>query len=141
MRYVLLLAVLMLAGCKVSVEVPSFEPIRLETPVDLSTHNDAPAQAELELEPIVPQAPAPPPVIPATKRKHIVQYTLRGCKPCENDRLRVIPKWVEKGWNFDPKQDVIDESKNPKGSYPRYDIYDENGRKTVHYGTLITLKP
>jgi len=144
MRYVLLLAVLMLAGCKVSVEVPSFEPIKLETPVDLSNQdqpNEAPAQVEPEIEPIVPQAPAPPPATPAVKRKHIVQYTIKSCIWCERDRKATLPVWVKKGWKFDETKDVIDESANPKGAYPRYDIYDENGRKTVHYGSLITLKP
>lgn len=141
MRYVLLLAVLMLAGCKVSISVPSFEPIKLETPVDLSNQDAAPAQVEPELEPIVPQAPAAPPATPAVKRKQLVQYTIKSCIWCERDRKTTLPAWVKKGWKFDESKDVIDESANPKGAYPRYDIYDENGRKTVHYGSLITLKP
>jgi hypothetical protein len=141
MRYVLLLVMLMLAGCKVSVETPGFESIRLESPVDLSTQEAQPATPIEEPDVVVPRAPEPPPALPQVKRKAIVQYTIKSCIWCERDRKNVLPNWVKKGWTFDPAKDVIDESANARGAYPRYDIYDENGRKTVHYGSLITLKP
>jgi hypothetical protein len=85
---------------------------------------------------------AAPPAEPAKLRNTVIQYTIKSCRWCDYDRDRVLPQWVKNGWNW--KNDsvhVIDETGKPtKGAYPYYEIYDANGVKRVHKGSLLSWK-
>jgi hypothetical protein len=82
-------------------------------------------------------AKAAPPAEPKKLRNTIIQYTIKGCRWCDYDRERVLPQWVKKGWTF---PEPVDESDSPKGAYPRYEIYDANGVKREHKGSLLSWK-
>jgi hypothetical protein len=80
---------------------------------------------------------AAPPAEPKKLRNTIIQYTIKNCRWCVYDRERILPQWVAKGWTF---PDPVDESANPRGAYPRYEIYDANGDKKEHKGSLLSWK-
>jgi hypothetical protein len=139
MKYLLILLTL-LAGCKVSSDGSvSLQPIVLETPVVISPIEAASVPQEVMGAASVPQAP------PAEKvRKNvIIQYTIESCGWCKYDRTKVLPAWVKKGWTWENTSEyVIDETKSPKGGgYPRYEIYDANGTKKIHTGSLLSWRP
>ena len=151
MRICLLILLFLSLGCKATVELGSLGPVVLDEPMVVTPdessvpYNDSagsvapveePEQAATPVE--EPKEPVKAPVM----RKRIIQYTIESCKWCKHDVDRVIPRWVRAGWNFDPKTDIKDETKEPKpGGYPRYEIYDAQGKVTVHHGSLISLKP
>ncbi len=83
-------------------------------------------------------AKAAPPAEPVKLRNTIIQYTIKGCRWCDYDREKVIPKWVKDGWKFN--EPVDETGKMTKSAYPFYEIYDANGVKRVHKGSLLTWK-
>lgn len=147
MRICLLILLFLSLGCKATVELGSLGPVVLDEPVVVTPDegsvpsNDSagsvapveePEQATTPVE--EPKEPAKAPVM----RNTIIQYTIKNCRWCVYDRNRVIPSWVQKGWKF---PEPVDESANPKGLYPRYEIYDASGKMTKHEGSLISWKP
>jgi hypothetical protein len=109
---------------------------------DESAGSVAPQEVVEPEQAVTPVVEPDEPVKAPVKKKHIVQYTIKSCIWCKRDVEKVIPRWVKAGWQFDPQQDVIDETTKPKpGGYPRYEIYDAQGKVTIHHGSLISLKP
>jgi hypothetical protein len=164
MKHLILLLIILLAGCDVQ-KTPANEPMVLDTPISI-TIGDVPegdsAGSAATPSAYVPRTPDDPPALPKrqsaasgsvkadptkpadeVKRNMIFQFTIKSCGWCKYDRERVLPKWVDRGWIWRDKADhVIDETENPqKGGYPRYEIYDNEGKKTVHHGSLLTWKP
>jgi hypothetical protein len=138
MRTLLLIALcLFAAGCKVTVESVALEqPISIvadEQPKDDVIDAGSPAPD------VVEQAP---PAEPKKLRNTVIQYTIKSCRWCDYDRDRVLPQWVKNGWNWkNDSEHVIDETGKPtKGAYPYYEIYDANGVKRVHKGSLLSWK-
>jgi hypothetical protein len=87
-------------------------------------------------------AKAAPPAEPKKLRNTVIQYTIKSCRWCDYDRERVLPQWVKNGWDWkNDSEHVIDETAKPtKGAYPFYEIYDANGVKKIHKGSLLTWK-
>jgi hypothetical protein len=83
----------------------------------------------------LPKAEPQPAV--AAKDNVIVQYSTSWCGYCKSDVKNVIPIWVAKGWKF---AKPIDETANPKGLYPRYEIRFADGTVKTHQGSLSTWK-
>jgi hypothetical protein len=147
MRICLLILVCLSLGCKATLEVPSFQPAVLDAPLtierDFSSSGESAGSVAPE-EVVEPEQAATPvvepdePVKAPVKRNTLIQYTIKNCRWCFYDREKVIPNWVKKGWKF---PEPVDESANPRGQYPRYEIYDANGNMTKHEGSLISLKP
>lgn len=79
---------------------------------------------------------------PKKLRNTIIQYTIKSCRWCDYDRDRVLPQWAKQGWDWkNDETHVIDETAKPtKGAYPYYEIYDANGVKRVHKGSLLSWK-
>jgi hypothetical protein len=121
-------------GCNSAAKAPITTVLSLEVPILLDQPSSdiidagSPAPDEVELL---------PPAIDEKPRNTIIQYTIKGCRWCDYDRERIIPQWVKNGWKFPAP---IDESANPKGAYPRYEIYDANGVKKEHKGSLLSWK-
>jgi hypothetical protein len=137
MKYLISIPLILFIGCQVPKQ-DTYAPMVLDTPISITSEKAPTPPRELAQEPEAPKAPAPVPV----QRRTIVQYTIDSCGWCKYDRRNVLPKWVAKGWIWRDNGDhVIDETKNPKGAYPRYEIYDENGEKSIHQGSLLTWKP
>lgn len=137
MKYLPILALILLAGCQ-AVKSATIEPMVLDTPITITVEK----AASVSVEPS-PAASAPEPEVAApVQRNSIVQYTIESCSWCKYDRKNVLPRWVAKGWIWrDGPDHVIDETANPKGAYPRYEIYDKDGTKTTHHGSLLSWKP
>lgn len=87
-------------------------------------------------------AKAAPPAEPKKLRNTVIQYTIKSCRWCDYDRERVLPQWVKNGWDWkNDAEHVIDETAKPtKGAYPFYEIYDANGNKKIHKGSLLSWK-
>lgn len=133
MRFMLLL--LLFVGCvaadhAMSTDIPVI-PVSIDTDVVLDDAGASPDDVG-----VVAAVAEPPKQLKNT----IVQYTIKSCRWCDYDREKVLPNWVKRGWKFDPKVNVIDETANPKGAYPRYEIYDANGNIKTHTGSLISWK-
>ena len=71
------------------------------------------------------------------KRNIIIQYSTSWCGYCKSDIQNIIPKWKAKGWVF---ATPVDETANPKGVYPRYEIRFADGTVKHHSGSLSTWK-
>lgn len=138
MRTLLLIALCLFAvGCKVTVE-----SVALEQPISIITDGqpkDDVIDAGSPAPDVVEQAP---PAEPKKLRNTVIQYTIKSCRWCDYDRDRVLPQWVKNGWNWkNDEEHVIDETAKPtKGAYPYYEIYDANGVKRVHKGSLLSWK-
>ena len=147
MKYVALLLLILLAGCKVTSNGDMvFQPVVLEAPVVIAPEK-APTPPPAAVDPapavITPVPEEAPAEREPERRNSIVQYTIKSCGWCVYDRQKVLPKLVSKGWLWRNDTDhVVDETNNPQtGGYPRYEIYDAKGEKTVHHGSLLTWKP
>ena len=131
-------------GCKDFMPVPvtpDRKPIPVNPPLDLSTKpqkvTEAAPAATPEVAPeVTPEAK--PPAAPVL-RNTVIQYTIDSCQWCEYDRKQVFPGWKAKGWNI--PEPIKHKGAEAKGVYPRYDIYDADGNKKTHKGSLISYKP
>ncbi len=86
-----------------------------------------------------PDEPAVAPESPKVLKNTIIQHTIQGCSYCKYDERVLFPAFRKAGWTMaEPK----DETKNPPpGSrYPWYEIFDKDGKRTVHVGSLSTYK-
>lgn len=66
----------------------------------------------------------------------IIQYTIDSCGWCKSDERNIFPKWEAKGWKFKK----VNETANPRGAYPRYEIRWADGKTANHTGSLTTWK-
>lgn len=137
MRICLLILLCLSFGCKATVELGSLGPVVLDEPV-VVTPDEGSVPSNDSAGSVAPVEEPKEPVKAPVMRNTIIQYTIKNCRWCVYDRNRVIPSWVQKGWKF---PEPVDESANPKGLYPRYEIYDANGKMTKHEGSLISWKP
>lgn len=79
------------------------------------------------------------PESPKLLKNTIIQHTIQGCSYCKYDERVWFPAFRKAGWTMaDPK----DETQNPPpGSrYPWYEIFDKDGKRTIHVGSLSTYK-
>jgi hypothetical protein len=140
MKNVICLSVLVLCvtGCNTITPVAPVDTlIKLATPIKIDSDSTPSAEPIIDAgSPIEASDTSVEPKEPV-KRNLIVQYTIKGCRWCDYDRERIIPKWVEKGWKF---PSPIDESDSPKGAYPRYEIYDAEGKLRRHTGSLLSWR-
>lgn len=138
MRKLILIALSVFAiGCKVTVQ-----PIALDEPIAIVADESSDA-AVIDAGSPAPEEPeAAPPAEPKKLRNTVIQYTIKSCRWCDYDRDRVLPQWVKNGWKWEnTKEYVIDETARPtKGAYPFYEIYDANGVKRTHKGSLLSWK-
>ena len=143
MRILLLCLMLCSYGCKDFMPVPvtpDRKPIPVNPPLDLSTKPQKVTEAAPAATPEVTPEVAPevkPPAAPVL-RNTVIQYTIESCSWCKYDQKQVFPRWAAKGWKI---LDPVDETATAKGVYPRYDIYDADGNKKTHKGSLISYKP
>jgi len=70
-------------------------------------------------------------------RSTVQQYTIASCGICKSDMRDVLPNWTRQGWTV---LEPIDESANPRGFYPRYEIRGADGSFRTHVGTLKNWK-
>jgi hypothetical protein len=73
---------------------------------------------------------------PVAKANVVIQYTIDSCSWCKYDEKNIFPKWAAQGWNFQK----VDETANPRGVYPRYEIRWAGGKTATHSGSLSTWK-
>jgi hypothetical protein len=119
---------------------PDRKPIPVNPPLDLSAKPQKVAEAAPAATPEVAPEVTPevkPPAAPVL-RNTVIQYTIESCSWCKYDQKQVFPRWAAKGWKI---LDPVDETATAKGVYPRYDIYDADGNKKTHKGSLISYKP
>lgn len=64
----------------------------------------------------------------------VIQYTIDSCTWCKSDEKNVFPKWEAQGWKFKK----VNETANPRGVYPRYEIRWASGKTAKHTGSLTT---
>ncbi len=148
MRILLLCLMLCSYGCKDFMPVPvtpDRKPIPVNPPLDLTTKPQQAPAATPEVTPEVTKQVAPqdtqqvkPPEAPVL-RNTLIQYTIDNCRWCEYDRNQVFPSWKAKGWNI--PEPVKHKGAQASGVYPRYEIYDADGNKKTHKGSLISYKP
>jgi hypothetical protein len=67
------------------------------------------------------------------KASTVQQFTIDSCGICKSDVRKMFPVWEKQGWTM---LKPIDESANPHGSYPRYEIRGADGSFRVHVGSL-----
>lgn len=70
------------------------------------------------------------------KENVVIQYTIDSCGWCKSDEKNIFPKWTAQGWKFQK----VNETANPRGVYPRYEIRWANGKTATHSGSLSTWK-
>lgn len=63
----------------------------------------------------------------------VQQFSIASCGICKADFRDVLPQWRKQGWTI---LEPIDETANPRGLYPRYEIRGADGSFRVHTGTL-----
>jgi hypothetical protein len=73
---------------------------------------------------------------PAAKEYIVIQYTIDSCGWCKYDEKNIFPKWAAQGWKFQK----VNETANPRGVYPRYEIRWVGGKTATHSGSLSTWK-
>lgn len=89
--------------------------------------------------PSVKDEPVVVPEAPKVLKNTIIPHTIQGCPPCEYDKRVMYPAYKKAGWKM---ADPQDETTNPPlgARYPWYEIFDANGKRTVHVGSLSTYK-
>lgn len=66
----------------------------------------------------------------------LVQYTIDSCGICKADVRDVFPLWVKQGWTTK----IVNETANPSGLYPRYELRGADGSFRTHSGSLRNWK-
>lgn len=70
-------------------------------------------------------------------RSRVQQYTIASCSVCKADARNVFPLWAKQGWTM---LTPIDETANPRGRYPRYEIRGADGSYREFVGSLQGYK-
>jgi hypothetical protein len=70
-------------------------------------------------------------------RSTVQQYTINSCGICKSDVRNYFPLWAKQGWTMLPP---IDETANPRGRYPRYEIRGADGAYREFVGSLQGYK-
>jgi hypothetical protein len=147
MRLLLICLMFCSMGCEnpFAPVAPKQQPVKVNPPLDLSSKQDKPKEEEPAgstqapaSAPVEPKAPEPVAPKAPVVRNTVIQYTIESCGWCKYDQKQVFPRWKAKGWTI---LDPVDETSNAAGVYPRYDIYDADGNKKTHKGSLISYKP
>lgn len=106
------------------------------TPKQVLDLHDALHVAERDGKTDAPAKSVAKAVVPV-QRSTVQQYTIDSCGWCKSDVRNVFPLWAQKGWTMLPP---IDETANPRGRYPRYEIRGADGSYREHVGSLQGYK-
>jgi hypothetical protein len=132
MKYLPLLLLLLVTGCD-WLPVVIDESITLASPVIIEAERTAP-EVTPEVKPEV-KAETPKPVV--VKVSTITQYTIDSCGWCKSDQRDILPLWEKQGWKILPP---VDETRSPRGLYPRYELRGADGSFRTHSGSLRNWK-
>lgn len=147
MRIFLLLGVLaMIDSCK----LPSFqkdESVVLEQPVDLNGSGEKRPEPNNDSGSVAPRSEPKPepkaePKVEAEKTVNtVIVHSIDNCVWCIRDKRDVLPGWKAQGWKI-VLPNTKDGNEVPVSGqlYPWYEVYDNNGVRKVHIGSLRTWK-
>ena len=89
--------------------------------------------------PTVKDDPVVVPESPKVLKNTIIQHTIQWCTYCKYDVKTYFPLYRKAGWTM--AEPVDETGKSPDGArYPWYEIFDADGKRTVHVGSLSTYK-
>lgn len=89
--------------------------------------------------PVNADDPVVVPESPKLLKNTIIQHTIQSCSYCKYDVKVYFPAYKKAGWTMADPQD--DTNNSPPGArYPWYEIFDVNGNRTTHVGSLATYK-